>query len=318
MNVQPDSHSHPHHHHHGHAHAPSTGTYLYVALALTLGFAAVEAVGGWFTGSLALLGDAGHMLSDALALGLSAFALWISKRPPSVRHSYGFVRAEIVAALLNGMFMLLVVLGIGIEAIKRLQEPQAIAGGAVMAIAAVGLVVNLIVMLLLTRGEQNLNIRGAMLHVMGDLLGSVAALTAGAVIYFTGWTQIDPILSFVICALILYSTSHLLREAVHVLMEGVPTHIDLAIVGKSMAEMPGALSIHDLHIWTLASGRLALSAHVVVKDMVQWALLLNRLRAMLHDRFSIDHVTLQPELVNELKPADFTAFIPIQPQDRRH
>lgn len=305
------AHGHDHSHAHAHLHV-GEGAFLYLALALTLGFAGVEAIGGWLAGSLALLGDAGHMLSDSLALGLSAAALWLSRRPPSARHSYGFVRAEIVAALANGLIMLLVVVGIVVEAIARIQAPQPVAGATVMAVAAAGLLVNVVVMLLLSRGEQNLNVRGAMLHVMGDLLGSIAAVIAGAAVYFTGWTPVDPLLSLVICALILYSTLRLLREALHVLMEGVPLNLSLETVGRSMAEVPGALSIHDLHIWTLSSGRFALSAHVVVKDLDQWVSLLADLRAMLAQRFHIDHVTLQPEIERELK-AEYQAFIPIHP-----
>ena len=317
------SHSHPHpHRSHAHDHAPHTHGGLsaggmYAALILTLSFAAVEAVGGWWTGSLALLGDAGHMLSDAMALGVASFALWLSKQPPSARHSYGLARAEIVAALVNGLLMLLVVIGIVAEAIERLQSPQTVSGGAVMAIALLGLSVNVAVLWILSRGEKNLNSRAAALHVLGDLLGSVAALIAGAVIYMTGWSAIDALLSLLICALIVYSTFQLLREAVHVLMEGVPRHLDLAAVGRAMAEIPGTISVHDLHIWSLASGRLALSAHVVVRDMNQWTVLLAAQRALLRERFDIDHVTLQPEVEVTLKRADYTSVIPIHPQNRQ-
>lgn len=310
---------HAHHHHghahhgHGHTHHPTSGKWLYFALALTLLFAGVEAVGGWLADSLALLGDAGHMLSDSLALSLSAAALWFSQRPPSARHSYGFVRAEIVAALLNGFVMLVVVVAIVVEAIARLQTPQPVAGMTVMLIAGAGLVINIVVMLLLSRGEQNLNVRGAMLHVMGDLLGSVAALIAGAVVYYTEWTPIDPLLSLTICALILYSTLRLLREALHVLMEGVPLNLSLETVGRAMAEAPGVLSVHDLHIWSLSSGRLALSAHIVIGDMAQWSALLAAERDLLSGQFHIDHVTLQPELEQELR-AEYATIIPIRPE----
>lgn len=315
------SHSHSHHSH-AHDHAPHVhggGVHvggMYVALILTLGFAVVEALGGWWTGSLALLGDAGHMLSDAMALSVASFALWLSKRPPSARHSYGLARAEIVAALANGLLMLLVVTGIVVEAIERLQSPQTVSGGAVIAIALLGLLVNVAVLWTLSRGEKNLNSRAAALHVLGDLLGSVAALIAGTVIYATGWSAIDPLLSLLICALIVYSTFQLLREAVHVLMEGVPRHLDLAAVGRAMAEIPNTMSVHDLHIWSLASGRLALSAHVVVRDMNQWTVLLAAQRTLLRERFDIDHVTLQPEVEVTLKPADYTSVIPIHPQNR--
>lgn len=305
-------HAHGHRHDDGHAHARHLDPLL-PALALTLAFAAVEAVGGWWTNSLALLGDAGHMFSDAMALGVTAAAAWFSRRPPSPRHSYGLVRAEIVAALVNGVAMLLVVVGIAVAAVERLRAPQAVQGLGVMVIAGIGLAVNALVLALLSRGEKSLGLRGALLHVVGDLLGSVAALIAGAVIYFTHWTPIDPILSLVISALILYSTFMLLRETLNVLMEGVPLHLDLNTVAQAMLRVPGVVSVHDLHIWTLSSGMPALSAHIVVGEMAQWARILNEMRATLRARFSIDHVTLQPEL--GAAPAHaYAPVIPIRPE----
>lgn len=315
------SHSHDSAHSHAHAHGHAAGRgghVLLAALIVTLGFAAVEAGVGWWAGSLALLGDAGHMFSDAMALGIAAFAAWLSKRPPSPRHSYGLARAEIVAALLNGVLMLAVVIGIVVEAVQRLRAPTPVAGGAVTLIAALGLAVNVAVLWLLSRGEHDdLNRRSAVLHVLGDLLGSVAALLAGAVVYFTGWVAIDPLLSLFICGLIVYSTFQLLREAVHVLMEGVPRHLSLSDVGSAMAQVPGTVSVHDLHIWTLASGRLALSAHVVVRDMGAWTVLLAQQRQLLGERFRIEHVTLQPEVAPEFK-SSYVAVIPIHPHDHRH
>jgi len=282
--------------HHEHAHHPSHAGGLRWALALTLAFALVEALGGWWAGSLALLGDAGHMFSDSVALGIAGIAAWVGRRPPSARHSYGLMRAEVIAALLNGLLMLAVVTGIVVEAIQRIQQPRPVAGLTVVAIASAGLVINVVVALALSRGERDMNTRAALLHVMGDLLGSVAALIAGAVIYYTGWAPIDPILSLVICALILYSTLRLLRDALHVLMEGVPPHLDLHVVGRSLAGVAGVVSVHDLHIWMLSSGMPALSAHVVLRDMSRWSTILDELRDLLHRRYAIDHVTLQPEI----------------------
>jgi cobalt-zinc-cadmium efflux system protein len=242
-----------------------------------------------------LLGDAGHMFSDSVALALAAFAAWVARRPPSARHSYGFARAEVIAALVNGLLMLAVVIGIVVEAIGRLQAPRPISGMTVMAIAAVGLAVNILALFILSRGAEDINTRGALLHVFGDLLGSVAALMAGAVIYFTGWMPIDALLSLLICALILFSTLRLLHEALQVLMEGVPRNIDLNRVGRSMAAVAGVISVHDLHIWTPASGAPALSAHVVVEELGNWMKTLEALRALLSTRYRIEHVTLQPE-----------------------
>lgn len=311
-------HHHHHHHEHGHdhGHAAANGRALSVALAITLAFALVEAVGGWWTGSLALLGDAGHMFSDAMALALAVFALWIARRPPSARHTYGLLRAEVVAALFNGLAMLLVVAGIGVEAVQRLRAPVPVAAQGVMIIAALGLAVNVGVLWVLRRSGENLSTRAAMLHVLGDLLGSVAALLAGVAIYFTGWMAADAWLSLLICALILYSTWRLLREVLHVLMEGVPTNLDVAVVGRTMAQVAGVRSVHDLHIWTLASGSLALSAHVVMDDLNRWPQVLHAEQELLHSRFDIAHVTLQPELGPPPLKGDYATVIPIHPQLR--
>ncbi len=290
---------HTHHPVDHHPHRPQRVTNsLLVALVLTLVFALAEALAGWWSGSLALLGDAGHMVSDATSLGLAAFAAWVARRPPSLRHSYGLGRAEVLAAVANALLMFLVVTGIVVAAITRLSSPTPVAGGVVMAVAVLGLMVNLVVAWMLRHGEQTLNTRAALLHVMGDLLGSIAALVAGAVIYFTGWMAIDPILSLLICGLILFASFHLLREALHVLMEGVPVGMDMAEVGRAMAGVGSVASIHDLHIWTLSSGRIALSAHVAMRDMQHWQVTLAALQVLLHDRYDIDHATLQPEEIS--------------------
>lgn len=287
---------HSHHNSDDHSHSHSaTGRTLVIALILTVSFAAVEAVAGWLSGSLALLGDAGHMITDATALGLASFAAWVAARPPSSQHSYGYGRAEVIAALLNSVFMIAIVVAIVVAAVKRFQAPTTVEGMTVMWVAAIGLMINLVVAFVLSRGHQSLNTRGALLHVIGDLLGSVAALIAGTVIYFTGWMAIDPILSLVICALILYSSLSLLREALQVIMEGVPFAVDLQEVGNAMAAVDGVVSVHDLHIWTLSSGRVALSAHLVISDMGSWQQILNQQTAMLQDRFAMEHITLQPE-----------------------
>jgi cobalt-zinc-cadmium efflux system protein len=269
---------------------------LGLALALTLGYAIVELVAGTVFKSLALVSDAGHMFSDALALGLAWFAAWLAARPAGSRHSYGLARAEVLAAFVNGVALLLVVVFIAVESIQRLMQPQDVDGLGVMVVAFVGLVLNLAVVLILSRGERSLNLRAAMLHVTSDVVGSVAALAAGAVIYFTGWKPIDPILSIVIALLILASTIGLLREALHVLMEGVPRSVELEEVGKAIARISGVRSVHDLHIWNISSGRVALSAHLDVDDLSAWPTMLDQARHVLEERFGIDHVTLQPEV----------------------
>ncbi len=277
---------------------------LLVSMGVTLLFVFVEAVGGWLTGSLALLSDAGHMASDALALALATVASWIARRPPSARHSYGLARAEVIAASLNGLLMLFVIAWICYEALGRLRHPQPVAGGAVMVIAALGLAVNVFVAHTLSHGAQDLNTRAALLHVLGDLLGSVAALAAGAVIYFTGWLAIDPLLSLLVAGLVLASTVRLLRDAINVLMEAVPAGLELERVGRAMARVEGVTRVHDLHIWTLATGTVALSAHIELNSLAAWPALLKRLQTMLQDDFDIDHITLQPEILPVLAPRD--------------
>lgn len=284
-----------HQSHSHHTHGPTRGTRLLAALGLTLTFAALEALGGWYAGSLALLGDAGHMLTDATALGVAALAAWIAQRPPSTRHSYGPGRIEVLAALGNALLMVGIVGGIVWTAVDRLHDPPPVAGGVVVGVALLGLVVNLLVAVILYRGEQTLNVRGALLHVVGDLLGSLAALISGIVIVTTGWTLIDPLLSLTICALILYASLSLFRPGLRILMEGVPPHLDLPEVGETMTTVPGVRSVHDLHIWTPAAGMTALSAHVVIENLNDWEEILNQTQRLLHDRFGIEHVTLQPE-----------------------
>jgi cobalt-zinc-cadmium efflux system protein len=305
-------HTHNHNQKHGHHHGSHHS--LRGALFLTLGYAAIEVVAGLWSGSLTLLGDAGHMLTDSVSLGLAAAAAWLARRPPSALHSYGLGRAEVVAALVNALFMLGVITAIAVEAFQRLQEPQPVAGLTVMSVAGVGLLINVGVALILVRGESTLNVRAALLHVFGDLLGSVAALAAGAVIYQTGWYPIDPILALVVCGLLLYSTVNLLRESLHIVMEGVPLHLDLPAVGRDMAEVPGIASVHDLHIWTLTSGTIALSAHIVVDELEHWDEILSRLNALLNERYGIEHTTLQPETgTHPLWPMPFEA--PDEPHD---
>lgn len=292
-----------HHHHHHHSHLKTGGNLpLAWALVLTFGFAIAEALAGWWSGSLALLGDAGHMVSDSTALGLALLAAWIAHRPPSAKHTYGLGRIETLTAIANGMLMIAIVVAIMLSAIERLQHPQPVQGGAVMGIAVLGLLVNIAVLLVLSRGEQTLNMRGALLHVIGDALGSIAAIASGAVIYFTGWMPIDPILSMVICALILISSINLIRESLHVILEGVPSHLDLRKVGVSMAQASGIVSVHDLHIWTMGNGEPALSAHVVIGDMSQWPDILARQRQLLDENYHVKHVTLQPELAGQTWP----------------
>lgn len=291
------AHSHSGHGHHHHDHGrDASARVLTLALLLTLGFAAVEAVAGWWSGSLALLSDAGHMVTDSMALAIAAAAARLSRLPASHTHTYGLRRVETLAGLVNGLTMLAVVAIIAWHAIERLMEPRPVEAGAVMVVAALGLVVNLVVAWMLSRGESTLNTRAALLHVLGDLLGSVAALAAGIVIHFTGWTPVDPLLSMLICGLILAATIRLLRQATHTLLDGVPPELSLPEVGTAMAAVDGVASVHDLHIWSLDSREAALSAHIVLLRNDDWPDVLGALQALLASRYGIEHATLQPEL----------------------
>ena len=296
------SHPHPHaHSHSGHAEgahvhggAGSNRRALAIALGLTVAFAVVEAIGGWLSGSLALLSDAGHMVTDGAALGLALLADVIARRPPSRRATYGYGRAEVLAAFVNAIAMLAVVAAIGIEAVRRLLAPMPVAGEAVVAIAVAGLLVNIAAAWVLSRAGGSLNTRGALLHVLGDLLGSLAAVVAGGVIMATGWTPIDPILSIAVALLILRSTWQLLKQSTGVLMEGVPAHLDYEAIGHALAKIPGVTDVHDLHVWHIAAEGVALSAHVSLARGEDWLAVLAQAKRMLAADFDIRHATLQP------------------------
>lgn len=282
---------------HDHSHHHTSTRVLAIAIILTFGFAIVEAIGGYFANSLALLSDAGHMVTDSFALVIAALAAWVSTRPPSKYHSFGLGRAEVVGAWLSSLIMLALCLVIIVEAIRRLQHPAPVASIPVILIGLIGMGVNILIAWIISRGEQNLNTRAAMLHVLSDLLGSVAALAAGVIIYFTHWQPIDPILSILISILILLSSVRLLKESLGVLMEGVPKHIDIQVLNNRLTDHPQVSDIHDLHVWTLASGKILLTAHVDIEQLDTWPTTLQQLRITLRNEFQIEHVTLQAELI---------------------
>lgn len=259
-----------------------------------------EIIGGLWTGSLALLADAGHMFSDVASLALSLFAAWVSERPPTSRKTYGFYRTEILAAMVNGATLVAIAVYILFEAYHRFHDPREVMGPAMMAIALGGLAVNLLGLWLLSAGrDDNLNVRGAWLHVLTDALGSVGAIAAGALIWGFGWQWADPLASVLIAMLVIYSSWRLLAEAVAVLMESAPHGIDVDEVRAAMGTTPGVVDVHDLHVWSITSGLDSLSAHVVIEDGHSHRELLTALRAMLDERFGIDHVTIQ------IEPVDF-------------
>jgi len=319
------AHDHASHEHEGHAHGPdpagrpadaSARRALVTALVLTGGFALVEAGGGLVAGSLALLSDAGHMLADAGALALALFAHAYARRKPSARASYGHGRAEVLAAFVNALAMLVIVVAIVVEAIRRLLAPVPVDGGTVLGIALAGLAVNLYVAWRLSASGGSVNTRAALLHVMGDILGSLAAIVAGAVILATGWTPIDPILSIVVALLILRSTAHLLRETTTVLMERVPGGLDFADIGTALASIDGVRDVHDLHVWTMGAGDVALSAHMSLAEGTAWPHVLGAAQRVLRERFGIRHATLQPTWPVPA-PAGARRVIPLAPAGDR-
>ena len=271
-------------------------TTLLIVIALTGAFMVAELVGGILASSLALLADAAHMLTDVGALALSLFALRFARRPPTPEKTYGYLRAESLAALLNGAVLIVLSVFIFLEAWDRFHEPVEVRGGLMLAVATGGLVVNLIAALMLHRSAaESLNVRGAYLHVLGDLLGSVGAIAAAIIILATGWFPADPIISVLVGGLILWSSFKLVRESVDVLLEAVPSHLDLEEIRASIRRIPGVAAVHDLHVWTVTSGYFAMSGHAVVEDVERTQDVLTAIHDRMHEEFGISHVTVQVE-----------------------
>lgn len=293
--------NHNHKHGHGHAHShpkPSHNNKQRVALTLffTTLYMVAEIVGGIYSNSLALLADAGHMLSDVVALALSLFALWIALKPATPRQSFGFYRVEILAALINGVTLLGISLYIFYEAIGRLQAPEEIESSMMILVALGGLVVNLIGLGLLHKGrDDSLNIKGAWLHVLTDTLGSIGVVISGIFIWAFGWTIFDPIASMIISALVVFSAWSLIKETVAVLMESAPGHIDPDAVLEAMLNTDGVQEVHDLHVWSITSGMESLSCHVIAQAGFDHLDLLYKLRCLLSKKFKLNHVTIQVE-----------------------
>ena len=281
------------------------------ALGLAAGFLVIEVIGGLWTGSLALLADAGHMLTDVGGLSLSLLAVWFASKPPTPAHTYGYFRMEILATLANGVVLFGVAGFILYEAYQRVWTPPEILAAPMLVIAIFGLAVNLIGIWLLRGGaRESLNLRGAYLEVLGDALGSIGVIVAAVIIQVTGFVLADPIMSAAIGLFILPRTWGLMRQAVHILMEGVPPHLDLDEIEAAMGAAPGVRAVHDLHVWTLTSGRHAMSGHVAVQDLAAGNQILRDLHELLHERFGIEHTTIQLEsepMVQIVRPADDTA-----------
>ncbi|WAT13818.1 cation diffusion facilitator family transporter [Xanthomonas fragariae] len=287
---------------HDHNHAPSDirhETPLWWALALTATFLLVEVIGAFVTNSLALLSDAAHMATDTVGLMIALLAVRLSRRPADARRTYGYVRLEALGALANGALLFAVGAYILWEAAQRFRAPQDISSSGMLLIAGFGLVINLIAMKLLHAGSgESLNVKGAYLEVWSDMLGSVAVIIGALLIRWSGWQWIDPVLAVLIGLWVLPRTWLLLREAINVLLEGVPKGIDLAQVRQTLISHPGVEDVHDLHVWALASSTPALTAHVVVSEAIDRDRLREALGALLHDRFEITHATLQVESGN--------------------
>lgn len=293
---------HDHHHHHGHDHhhgAVEAGNERRVlwALLLTGGFMLAEVAGGLFAGSLALLADAGHMLTDTAALALAWYAFRVGRRPATAERSYGHGRIQVLAALINSGALVVIALWIGVEAARRLMAPAPVLGGPMLAVAALGLLVNIAAFLILHReGEADLNLRGAALHVMGDLLGSVGAIVAALVILWTGWAPIDPILSVLVALLILRGAWANLARAWHVLMEGTPEDLDVATMrGELARSVPGVLDIHHVHAWSILPGRPLVTLHAAIAEEADHDAVLHGLQHALADRYGVAHATIQIE-----------------------
>jgi cobalt-zinc-cadmium efflux system protein len=293
-------HGHDHHgHDHGHGHDAGRGAdarALRWVLALTAAFTVAEVVGGLVAGSLALLADAAHMVSDVVSLALALGAIWLAGRPASSQMSFGYRRAEILAALANGVGLVAVSIWIWVEAAGRLSSPTDVAGGTTLLIGVAGLVVNVAGAWILWRSQAgSLNVRAAFYHVVGDLLGSLGVVVAAVLVITMGWERADPVIAILIGALVLLSAWRVLRESVSVLLEGTPEGIDADAVGGRMASMEGVDEVHDLHIWTITSGFPALSAHVLVGQGEDCHARRRELAAMLEEEFGIRHTTLQVE-----------------------
>jgi cobalt-zinc-cadmium efflux system protein len=290
---------------------------LVLALALTATFLIVEAIGGWLTGSLALIADAGHMLTDVAALGLSLFAIVIAARPATHARTFGYKRFEVIAAAINGITLILIAAYITWEAVGRLDHPPEISSLPMLLVALGGLTVNLIVMRLLSHGRhESLNLRGAYLPVLGDLLGSIGAIAAALVILATGWTRADPLISLAIAALIVISAVRLIRESLDVLMESTPRGLDVGEIEAALTEIPGVQCVHDVHVWTVTSGFLAMSGHISITNAESYSRVLVAAQDLLRERFGVNHATIQvetPEIEAQLPDSHLPGAQPCLP-----
>lgn len=314
------SHSHSHDHHgHDHSHTPAvTGANerkVLLSFMLIFAFMIVEVIGGLLSGSLALLADAGHMLTDAAALALAYAAFRFGRRAIDARRTFGYSRFEVVAGFINAITLFAIVIWIVYEAWERFQQPQSVLAGPMLGVAIAGLLVNLLVFWILTRGDsEHVNIRGAALHVLGDLLGSVGAVAAGVVIYYTGWTPIDPILSVVVSLLILRSAWTLLGKSLHILLEGAPDDATPALIEHHLMQaVPGMAAVNHIHVWSITSGRVLATMHVRPHDDADARLVVRSVEHELKERFSIEHATVAIDWNDDTSPCSLSqAALPVE------
>jgi cobalt-zinc-cadmium efflux system protein len=309
----PHSHGHSHDNHvHPHGGGSQNRRALATALAITATYTVAEVIGGLITGSLALLADAGHMLSDNFSLGLALFAFWLSAKPPTPERSFGYKRAEILAALFNGVTLVAISIWIFYEAYRRFQDPPEILGGWMMAVAVMGLFVNVAAALVLSRsGGESLNLQGALRHILADLLGSVGVIAAAVVILLTGWLYADPLISVLIGFLVLGSSWKLLKESTNILLESAPPGVEPEEVGEKMVSVRGVEEVHDLHVWMITSGFPALAAHVLVGEDEDCHERRRELEKVIYREFGIEHTTLQVDHVGDHAAEDMRIqFLP--------
>ncbi|MGQ0792917.1 MAG: cation diffusion facilitator family transporter [Deltaproteobacteria bacterium] len=280
---------------------------LVAVLCISAGFMFVEAAAGIYTASLALLSDAAHMLADVFALSVALFALWFSRRPSTPTNTFGFHRAEVLAAFFNGVLLLLISAGICAEAYGRFRNPGEIKSLEMTAVASVGLVVNVVGAYLLAGVHaQSLNMRGAFLHVLGDALGSVGAIAAGLIILKTGWVYADSVVSVFVALIIALNSQKLIRESAHILLEGAPKRVNLKSIESEIASHEGVCGVHDLHVWTLAEGFEAMSAHLVIDNIAKSEGIVHEITHRIIEKFGISHITLQVETVKRRSHHDET------------
>lgn len=299
-----DHNEHNHHHNHNHSsHSHShnhnfrdaNGQILFWCLLITFSFSIVEGVGGYITHSITLQTDALHMLTDAAGLLIAYIANIISKKPATINLTFGFGKAEAIGALINCIFTIILTFGLLFEAISRFINPVTVAGGGLFILACVGLAVNGGIAFVLSKSTESLNTRAAFIHALGDMLGSVVAIIAGGIIYLSGLSMVDPILSLFLIAFMIISNYNIIKKSSIVLMAGVPEHLDYEQIGYDLEAIPGIISVHDLHIWYMSANKSALSAHIVAKDPLSWHKTLILCQEMLEEKHQIDHVTLQHE-----------------------